>query len=105
MNPSAPKRIEVVGGELAVVWSDGTESYLPLTFLRRRCPCAVCLGEQDLVGQVHGGGAAQPSDKSFALAGYEFVGGYAIRPRWQDGHDTGIFSFDYLRELAANRSD
>jgi DUF971 family protein len=29
------------------------------------------------------------------------VGGYALRPRWKDGHETGIYSFSYLRELAA----
>ena len=40
------------------------------------------------------------SDKSFMLAGFQIVGGYAVQPRWADGHDTGLYSFTYLRRLS-----
>ena len=40
------------------------------------------------------------TDKSFELLGFDMVGGYALQPRWADGHSTGIYSFTYLRRLA-----
>jgi DUF971 family protein len=40
------------------------------------------------------------SENSFELASFEIVGGYAVQPRWRDGHGTGIYSFQYLRRLA-----
>ena len=90
---------QVIGRELAIVWSDGVENYFPLERLRRACPCAVCGGEADVMGNV-----VRPRNEytpeSFRLAGYEFVGGYGLQPRWGDGHSTGIYSFAYLRRLA-----
>jgi DUF971 family protein len=41
------------------------------------------------------------SDDSFHLTGFEIVGGYAVQPRWRDGHATGIYSFQYLRKLSS----
>ena len=100
-----PKNIQLIGEELAIQWSDGVESYLPLEQLRRACPCAACGGEPDVLGNI-----ARPdvsySDKSFMLAGFQIVGGYAVQPRWTDGHDTGLYSFTYLRRLSeASGSD
>jgi DUF971 family protein len=37
----------------------------------------------------------------FQLDRFDVVGGYALQPRWRDGHSTGIYSFQYLRRLAA----
>ena len=97
--PLAPKNIQLIGEELAIQWSDGVESYLPLEQLRRACPCAACGGEPDVLGNI-----ARPDvsyvDKSFMLAGFQIVGGYAVQPRWADGHDTGLYGFTYLRRLS-----
>lgn len=97
--PLEPKNIQLIGEELAIQWSDGVESYLPLEQLRRACPCAACGGEPDVLGNL-----ARPdvsySDKSFMLTGFQIVGGYAVQPRWGDGHDTGLYSFTYLRRLS-----
>ena len=97
--PLEPKNIQLIGEELAIQWSDGVESYLPLEQLRRACPCAACGGEPDVLGNI-----ARPDvsygDKSFMLAGFQIVGGYAVQPRWADGHDTGLYSFTYLRRLS-----
>ena len=94
-----PTNIQQIGDELAIAWNDGTESFLKLEPLRRACPCAACGGEPDVLGQV-----ARPdvsyTDKSFELVGFDMVGGYALQPRWSDGHTTGIYSFTYLRRLA-----
>jgi DUF971 family protein len=94
-----PTNIQQIGNELAIQWNDGTESYLDLQFLRRACPCAACGGEPDVLGNILRPNVSY-SDNSFELAGFEIVGGYAIQPRWADGHNTGIYSFQYLRRLS-----
>ncbi len=95
-----PKTLQLIGNELAIAWNDGGESYLALEFLRRACPCASCGGEPDVLGNV-----VRPqvsyTPASFELAGWQLVGGYAVQPRWADGHGTGIYSYQYLRRLAA----
>jgi DUF971 family protein len=94
-----PTNMQQIGNELAIQWNDGTESYLDLQFLRRACPCAVCGGEPDVLGNIIRPDVSY-SDNSFDLTGFDIVGGYAIQPRWADGHNTGIYSFQYLRRLA-----
>src|SRR2546422_10870824 len=93
-----PKNVQLVGDEFAIQWNDGVESYLPLEFLRRACPCAACGGEPDVLGIVLRPEVKYTAD-SFALVGVVMVGGYALQPRWRDGHNTGIYSFQYLRRL------
>jgi len=93
-----PINIQQVGDELAIAWNDGTESFLKLELLRRACPCVACGVEPDVLGNT-----LRPhlsyTDKSFQLIGFDLVGGYALQPRWADGHSTGIYSFTYLRRL------
>ncbi|CAN5677861.1 hypothetical protein BH09VER1_BH09VER1_02570 [soil metagenome] len=96
-----PLSIQKIGGELAISWSDTTESYLPLETLRRACPCATCGGEPDVMGKVIRPSVAY-SAESFDLSSWEMVGGYGFQPRWADGHRTGIYSYPYLRRLAAS---
>jgi DUF971 family protein len=97
---SSIQNMAVVGEELALVFGDGSEAFLPLPMLRRACPCAACQGEPDAMGRVirprveHGPGA-------FELRGIQPVGGYALQLSWADGHASGIYSFVYLRKLAA----
>jgi DUF971 family protein len=95
-----PADIQQIGGELAIKWDDGRESFIALEALRRHCPCAGCQGERDIMGQLHKGPDEPLTPSSFQLRRVVNVGGYAIQPVWADGHDTGIFSFDYLRKLA-----
>lgn len=93
------KNAALIGDELAVAWTDGAEAYFPLEALRRACPCAVCQGEPD---------GFRPAEKpvivyrpeSFVMRSYSIVGNYGLQPIWGDGHQTGIFSFDYLRKFA-----
>lgn len=94
-----PTNIQQIGNELAIHWNDGVESFLDLQFLRRACPCAACGGEPDVLGNILRPNVTY-SGNSFDLAGFEIVGGYAIQPQWRDGHNTGIYSFQYLRRLA-----
>ena len=94
-----PANIQQIGDELAIVWNDATESFFNLEMLRRACPCAACGGEPDVLGNISRPNMSY-SEKSFQLVGFELVGGYAVQPRWADGHSTGIYSFTYLRRLA-----
>ena len=94
-----PTQIQSIGQELAIAWSDGTESYLALEALRRACPCAACGGEPDVLGHV-----VRPqvvfTPQSFALTGFQVIGSYALQPTWADGHGTGLYTFPFLRRLA-----
>ena len=97
-NILALESFEVIGEELAIRWKDGSETYIRLETLRRRCPCAVCAGETDLLGQKYGG-SPKLAPNSFILRSCVPVGGYALQPEWADGHGSGIFSFEYLRSF------
>jgi DUF971 family protein len=88
----------VIGEELCLTFYDGVEIYLPLSLLRRACPCAACQGEPDALGRV-----VRPKvewkENSTTLRQITPVGAYALQLFWQDGHSTGIYSLSYLREL------
>lgn len=94
-----PLDLQVIGGELAVKWEDGSESYVSLERLRRGCPCAGCQGEKDIFGNVYGGVAKELKPGAFQLVRMVPVGGYAVQPVWGDGHNTGLYAFEYLRRL------
>jgi DUF971 family protein len=97
-----PTDLQVVGGELAVKWEDGSESFIPLEKLRRYCPCAGCQGETDIMGNLYKNPEQKLTAAAFELVRLASVGGYAIQPVWADGHATGIFSFDYLKKIAGS---
>ena len=98
-----PRNIQLIGEELAVQWNDGEESYFPSSVFAAPAPAPTCGGEPDVLGNI-----ARPNvsytDASFELLGWEHIGGYALQPRWRDGHSTGLYSFQYLRRLAAASS-
>lgn len=97
-----PTDIQHIGNELAIRWDDRSESYLPLETLRRGCPCAGCQGEVDVLGQLHRAAPRPLAPSAFELRRIVPVGGYALQPYWGDGHSSGIYSFDYLRQIAAH---
>lgn len=89
--------------ELCLGWSDGVESYIDLVKLRNNCPCAQCEGEPDVLGRVD-----KPMKPDFAnvtatfdLQEVEFMGGYALKLRWRDGHNTGLYPYALLRSLSS----
>ena len=96
-----PVDLQQIGNELAVKWDDGAESFVSLETLRRACPCASCQGEVDVLGQLHKGPEKKLTPAAFVLRHWSIVGGYGIQPAWGDGHGSGIYTFDYLRRLAA----
>jgi DUF971 family protein len=98
-----PLDIQQIGNELAVKWEDGGESFIPLENLRRACPCAGCKGETDIMGNLYKNPEQKMTAAAFQLVRITTVGGYAIQPVWADGHATGIFSFEYLKRIAAQK--
>lgn len=100
-----PVNIEPVADELAIAWDDGLETYFKLGKLRAACPCASCMGERDLLGNVYKAVTKEgDSSKRNELARYHLVGGYAIQPVWGDGHDTGLYTYKYLREISTSET-
>ncbi len=80
---------------MTLTWQDESTSAFSFAYLRAHCPCAFCDGTK------HGGEATPLSPDSFqniAFTSVEEVGRYALRFAWSDGHDSGIYSFEYLRE-------
>jgi DUF971 family protein len=93
-----PQNIQIIGDELAIVWSDGTETYIRADRLRAASPSAETRGEKDIFGNQYGG----TEKKSFAgvqVLGWELIGNYAVRFDFSDGHRTGLYSYEYLRDL------
>jgi DUF971 family protein len=100
---TAPKSIKVDAGNgtLGVQWADGHYSAYPYQYLRDRCPCATCAGKMPAAAEP----VAPPSP--FPMLGVkklkplraELVGRYALQVFWNDGHSSGIYAFDHLREL------
>jgi len=93
-----PKNIQLIGTELAIVWEDDSESYFSSEFLRLHSPSAENIGEKDIFGNKYGG--AEKKDFSGVTIQYwDFQGNYAIRPIFSDGHNSGIYSWEYLKAL------
>lgn len=96
---------------IEVDWKDGQHSSFGLAFLRDNCPCAVCTGAHGTVPQRTNYQATstpvndpanpfkiyQPAVKMLSV---EPVGQYAIKIQWNDGHGSGIYSWEHLRKLA-----
>jgi DUF971 family protein len=82
---------------LVIEWSDGAVHRIPFDLLRRACPCAVCLGEMGRPGRF----AVKPQLDAGEdeLADISLVGLYGLSTLWADGHSTGIYTFETLREL------
>ena len=98
-----PKDIQLIGSELAIVWDDGRESYYPSDFLRKHSPSAQNIGEKDIFGNQYGGYG--PKDfEGVKIKGWELQGNYAIRLIFSDGHGSGLFSWEFLKELESRLS-
>lgn len=95
-----PLDIQPIGEELAIKWEDGSESFVSLKKLRRYCPCAGCKGEVDIMGNLYKGPDKALDARAFQLLRVANVGSYAVQPIWADGHATGIYSFEYLKNVA-----
>ncbi len=80
---------------LRITWADDQVCQYEAANLRRACPCAQCVDEWT------GDRTLRPEAVSdeVEIADLTIVGRYALNFRWSDGHETGIYSFKYLRDL------
>lgn len=93
------KSIKRVADEKIVFsWQDGHVSVFENKFLRNSCPCASCKGETVLMHHYTPMPQVDLPGRN-EIKNISQVGSYAIQIFWGDGHDTGIFSFDYLRNI------
>ncbi len=88
-------------GKLVITWDDEKTCEYPLSHLREACPCVECRGGHRYMGKEH-----DPANilvltpkRDYAIDTIQMIGNYAIQPIWEDGHSTGIYSWDYLRRL------
>jgi DUF971 family protein len=95
-----PDNIQIIGPEVAIRWSDGTESYYSSARLRAASPSAETQGERDIFGQQYGGQGPRNFD-AVQVVGWEKIGNYAVRFDFSDGHRTGLYTYEYLRKLSA----
>jgi DUF971 family protein len=87
--------VEENDSEISINWSNKTESKYNAAQLRKACPCAGCVNEW--TGEKMLDEAKVGDDLSFTHI--TMVGRYALNFHFSDGHDTGIFSFEYLRKM------
>lgn len=87
---------------LTVTWENGQTSFYPIIYLRKMSPSADARALREEMARnpltvLPAGliGTSQP----LTATGVEMIGNYAIRIIFSDGHDTGIYSWDYLREI------
>jgi DUF971 family protein len=99
-----PAAIQAIGSEIAIRWSDGSETYYPMEKLRALSPSAETTGERDLLG-VKYGGDERTAFPGVRVTGWQSVGGYALVFAFSDGHKTGIYSYEYLRAIAKALED
>jgi len=87
---------------LTVQWSDGKTSFYPIEYLRKWSPSADArqLREEMAKNPLTVLPAGSVGDgKPLTATGAEMVGNYALKIVFSDGHDTGIYSWDYLRHI------
>lgn len=93
LSPSRVRRKSPLQTE--IVWNDGHVSIYPSWYLRENCPCASCI--EEFTGRRLIRAGSIPA--SLERVSVEAVGNYALAFSWSDAHDTGIYTFDYLRRL------
>ncbi|MCB0354595.1 MAG: DUF971 domain-containing protein [Bdellovibrionales bacterium] len=99
--------------ELSITWTDGRHDAIASTVLRSHCPCAKCREERGEGASHSSPLTASPTKKksllrvventreeSLTLESIWGVGNYGLGISWGDGHNDGIYTFDYLRTLA-----
>ena len=108
MTTPTPRTLKNDGDALVIEWSDGATHRLPWRLLRQMCPCATCRVERNK--------PAAPEPKSLltvlkpaearplAPVSIKPVGNYAYGIAFTDGHSSGIYSLDFLRELGERTS-
>jgi len=95
-----PDKIEQISGDsLIIFWSDGKQCLYNTKILRANCPCAVCREEREDENPLK---VLKVDPAKIVLVSWKWVGNYAVSLEWSDDHDTGIYTYDFLRQLCEN---
>ena len=95
-NSTTPLKIKIKDSRyLYIQWDDSSETMLQLANLRKSCPCASCLTERLNRPATYIPLLASPQ---LTIKDIKQVGTYAIQLTWQDGHDSGNYTYDKLKE-------
>jgi len=96
----SPKQVKIINKDkLKIKWDDLTETILSLKYMRDECPCAGCKGETILLKTYRPPAPTVVTPEMYQVKNMEVVGDYAIQVTWNDGHNTGIYSWDYIKQL------
>lgn len=101
MQPPLPKKADLVSPfTFRIEWKDGAVTDHAARDLRLACPCASCI--EETTGRALLDPRTVPND--ILVLGAELVGRYGLSFVWSDGHKTGIFGWQRLRDLGTLRS-
>jgi DUF971 family protein len=103
VTPPVPIKLNLKKDEkLDIDWADGRKSVYSITYLRSMCPCAQCKQLRQEQNQHKSLLRVLPGNHSRPLSALkaELVGNYALRIDWSDEHGSGIYSFEYLSDIA-----
>ena len=97
-NATTPLTIHAdrAAGQLQIGWADGHATAYDFVTLRWLCPCAYCRGEAGIPGWLDS--APTLTEAQTTLSDIQLVGSYAVCPTWADGHHTGFYTFQRLRD-------
>lgn len=85
---------------LTIMWADEHRSIYPLEGLRLACPCVECAGGHDNMGRaVDPAIFKQSPTQKWTVNNMQEVGNYAVQIFWGDGHNTGIYRWESLRDM------
>jgi DUF971 family protein len=85
-------------GFLEIRWAEDAPLHFPYRFLRGQCPCAECVDENTGIRTLNVAGISEqirPMHLSFS-------GNYALKIHWNDGHQTGLYTWDHLELLSSD---
>ena len=105
VTPAKVKVMKTEGTGVEIAWKDGHVSKWTFAWLREACPCATCHEAREADGRKPGVAKAQPASllplfkSPVRPLEATAVGKYALRFKWNDGHESGIYSWEYLRRL------
>ena len=96
----SPQQVKILKKDkLKIIWENSTETILSLKYMRDECPCAGCKGETILLKTYRPPAPKVITPEMYQVKNLEVVGDYAIQVTWKDGHNTGIYSWDYIKQL------
>ena len=93
-----PLKIEVTEEDsLKIIWKDDSVTIISLLELRKMCPCAICSANEKKHSHSH----SIYRENQLIIENVSIVGSYALAVAWKDGHNTGIYEFQFLKNISA----